>query len=86
VRGLTVGRDLHYVERGRHAVGEPLQLGPDEIFVLGDNSAESLDGREWGPTPLREVIGRPAAVVWPLGRLRGLSDRTWVREPAPGGD
>jgi type IV secretory pathway protease TraF len=78
-RGLTVSlrsvrvlRDVHYTDAGVYATRGPLQLGPDEIFVLGDNSAESLDGREWGPVGLDEVIGRPLWVVWPPRALRRL--------------
>ena len=46
----------------------------EAIFVLGDNSPESLDSREFGPVPLDSVLGLPAAVVWPPSawrRLRG---------------
>ncbi len=67
-------RDLHWGERGTIGVTEPLRLGPDEIFVLGDNASHSLDSREHGPVPLSAVIGLPEAVVWPPAgwrRLRG---------------
>ncbi len=71
-RRVRVLRDLHYLPRGEFAVEDELQLGPSEIFVLGDNSRESRDGRDWGPTPLREVLGRPLGVVWPPSRARSL--------------
>lgn len=71
--GIRVFRDLHFTPRGEYATHEPLQLGPDQIFVLGDNSGDSRDGRDWGPTPLEAVIGRPMAVIWPPGRLRRFS-------------
>jgi signal peptidase I len=72
LREVRVLRDLHYTAAGRYATQGPLQLGPDEIFVLGDNSAASQDGRMWGPVSLGELIGRPAWVVWPLRAARGL--------------
>ena len=53
-------------------VAGPLRLGPDEIFVLGDNASESLDSREHGPVPLSAVIGLPLAVVWPPQAWRRL--------------
>jgi hypothetical protein len=71
--GIRVFRDLHYTARGQYATDGPLLLGPDEIFVLGDNSRDSRDGRDWGETPLRTVIGRPVAVLWPLSRARSIS-------------
>ena len=72
VRDLRIARDLYYTESGRYAVREPIQLGPREIFVLGDNSAESRDSREWGPIGLEEVVGIPIAVIWPPSAIRRL--------------
>jgi hypothetical protein len=72
-RRIRVWRDLHYSGRGEFAVLEPLVLGTDEIFLLGDNSAHSRDGRDTGPTPLEAVFGRPRFVIWPLERVRSLS-------------
>ena len=43
-----------------------------DIFVLGDNRAESFDSRSFGAIPESLVRGRAFAVVWPLGRLGGL--------------
>lgn len=71
-RAIRIWRDLYYTQRGVHAVHEPFELGPDEYFALGDNSAESRDSREWGPVHARELVGRPAFVVWPLARMRRL--------------
>jgi signal peptidase I len=70
--GIRIVRDLWYTPRGRFAVREPLTLGPDEIFLLGDNSGASVDGRHWGPVEVDRVLGRPRAVVWPPGRARRL--------------
>lgn len=71
-RRIRVWRDLHYTRRGEYAVREPLQLGPDELFLLGDNSANSRDGRDTGPTPVEAVFGEPRWVVWPLEHARRL--------------
>lgn len=68
----SLARDLHYLSRGRFAVDEPLQLGPDQLFVLGDNSGHSRDGRDFGPTELEQVVGRPVLVVWPPTSWRPL--------------
>ncbi len=73
-RRIRVLRDLDYTmpPDSRFAVGQKLQLGPDEIFVLGDHSVIATDGRFWGPTKIKEVIGRPLAVIWPPSRIRIL--------------
>jgi signal peptidase I len=83
---LKVFRDLYYTPsqpgtpRTANA-GEPLTLGPDEFFAMGDNSFMSLDGRMWdrvypalddlgtreGIVPRRYLLGKAFFVYWPAG-------------------
>ena len=53
--------------------GFPLALDLDEVFLLGDSSAESRDSRFFGPVRLSSLVGRPVAVVWPRSRWRCLT-------------
>jgi signal peptidase I len=98
---LSLWRDIYYTqndggssaiiygapEEGRGDTG-PVQLGPGEYFVLGDNSPMSGDARfftqpvnlpnEWlyaegGRVPERLMLGRAFFVYWPAGfRPAGL--------------
>lgn len=68
-------RDLSWADLGRFAVNGPLVLAPEELFLLGDNSSESLDSREWGPARQSWRVGKPLAVVWPPSRWRWLDAR-----------
>ncbi|NUP97560.1 MAG: S26 family signal peptidase, partial [Planctomycetaceae bacterium] len=72
LRRARLERDTTWFSLGRFATSDSLVLGADEIFVLGDNSAESRDSRDWGPIPLSSVIGIPHSVVWPRSRSRDL--------------
>jgi type IV secretory pathway protease TraF len=77
---VRILRDLFYTEDGRFAVrptgqaraaesrADAVSLGPDDYFLLGDNSAASTDSRHFGPRKASELLGRPLAVVWPQPR------------------
>ena len=69
IRRVRVERDVMYLDLGPWGTTEPLTLGPEQLFLLGDNSRESNDSREWGPVPRTSLMGLPRAVVWPPERL-----------------
>jgi signal peptidase I len=58
--------------------GRPITLGPDEYFLLGDNSPGSYDSRFWqsledhqpGAAPRDLIVGKIVAIVWPPQRWR----------------
>jgi signal peptidase I len=71
---IRLFRDVHYTsgEAGR-AQAEPVQLGPDEYFVLGDNSPISRDSRSWEPGQVltsQLLLGKPFLVHLPSVRQR----------------
>jgi signal peptidase I len=43
-------------------------LRSDEVFLLGDNRAESVDSRTFGPVRLNRVVGPVLVRYWPPGR------------------
>ncbi len=69
----------------------PFGVQPSEVFshvpedhylVLGDNSAQSRDGRYFGWLPKDHIVGRVACVWWPPPRWRdftGFSQTWWWR-------
>jgi signal peptidase I len=67
-RAVRILRDLYYTSAGKHGTEAPVLLGPDEYFLLGDNSAVSTDSRQFGPVQAHRLFGRPVAVVWPEPR------------------
>ncbi len=61
-RLLRVERDLYYMSMGDFATASEVQLSADEVFLLGDNSAESADSRFYGPVSTRSLVGVPLGV------------------------
>jgi len=52
----------------------PAHEVPEEmVFVMGDNRANSLDSRYFGPVPHDYVRGRAFIIFWPLSRFNILS-------------
>ncbi len=86
---IAIYRDIHYTgfRRGtngstaRAGEGNPLKLGKDEFFVMGDNSPNSEDSRWWddngvhiggepypkGIVPRDYLVGKALFVYWPSG-------------------
>jgi len=89
VRNLVLYRDIHYTQAGRHGTRTPAKLGPTEYFMLGDNSGNSQDSREWPEpgVPEPDFIGKPFLIHQPLrlgrmgvgGRERVYQTLDWSR-------
>ena len=53
------------------AVGQTMTVPPDGFLALGDNSANSADGRYWGFVPAKDAVGRPLFIYFPFTRRWG---------------
>ena len=72
IDGRAIARALPVDGRGRRlaAWSGCGRLPNGEIFVLIPSVPTSLDGRYFGPTPIRAVIGRVMPLWLPGGRTR----------------
>jgi signal peptidase I len=60
------GRYYGHAMFGHLAPGESFQIGTNRLFVMGDNTMNSLDSRYWGDFPASQVIGKSFFVYWPI--------------------
>lgn len=58
--------------RGKYHGDETITLGPDEIFVIGDNVDASFDSRAEGPSSAKDIIGVGEWLYYPFSRGRLL--------------
>ena len=67
----------HYGD-GLLASGQEVTVPEKHYFALGDNTYNSLDSRNWGFIPRKNMIGLAVNIFWPISRRWGLVD---TREP-----
>jgi len=71
---MKLGDSTHPIEfrpgsRGFSDAGESYVVPEQEYFVLGDNSAHSLDSRYFGAVPRDAIYGKVTKIYWPLSRM-----------------
>jgi signal peptidase I len=72
VSRLRLWRDTFYINSGYAATTDAtgtvatFYVQPEHYLCLGDNSAQSSDGREWGTVPERLMLGRAVFVFAPF--------------------
>ena len=62
---------FNYLNAGDYGKTQDVVIVPsDAYYVLGDNSANSVDSRFWGFVPRRNLMGKVFVIWWPLTRIR----------------
>jgi signal peptidase I len=54
---------------------EGVTVAPDHYMVMGDNTLNSKDSRDWGDFPSKNVIGKSFFVYWPITDRFGWGHR-----------
>jgi signal peptidase I len=67
--------DLYSHNPHRRSYG-PIEVRSRHVFVVGDNTALSMDSRDFGTIPYQGIIGKAVFRYFPPKRMGGL-DRSW---------
>ncbi len=67
--GITAGR---MPSNCAAVVGEGCLIGPNEVFVMGDNRVNSTDSRMFGPISKEWIVGQAFLRIWPLNEFGRL--------------
>jgi signal peptidase I len=59
------GKDIPYTSGSVN-----ITLGPDQLFVSGDNRPDSLDSRDFGPINASQIVGQLVVRVFPLSQAK----------------
>ncbi|MBD3378889.1 MAG: signal peptidase I [Candidatus Omnitrophica bacterium] len=71
--------NFFYYNRGEYgSEGGKIKVPENYFYVLGDNSANSMDSRYWGFVPDENLVGKAFLIHWPIRRIR-LIDGTGKR-------
>jgi signal peptidase I len=55
--------------------GREFQMATNHLFVMGDNTMNSLDSRFWGDFPAESCIGKSFFVYWPITKRFGWGNQ-----------
>jgi len=69
INNRIIGTGDPRMSRPRRADLDTFYVQPGHYLCMGDNSAQSSDGRMWGQVPERLMLGRAFFVFWPLDRI-----------------
>ncbi len=74
-----------YINAAPRYTGEPIVLGPDEYYVLGDNRNNSRDSHSFGAVSRDHIMGRAWLIYWPPPKWGIVPQQHYdlTAEPAP---
>ena len=74
VKSPSINRFFYYNRGDYGKNNEVVKVPEGSFYVLGDNSANSMDSRYWGFVPDENLVGRAFVIHWPVRRIQLLKE------------
>lgn len=87
VNGIAI--DEPHTQQPTNDVSFDITVPPGYVYVLGDNRPNSRDSRYQldnganGAVPIKNVVGRVFAIIWPVDRISRVTNPDLYRELDP---
>jgi signal peptidase I len=75
INGTRLTRDIRFSERDYRLKGkppEPVSLGENQYYLLGDDRADARDSRKFGPVEMKNLRGRAVSILFPPQRVERI--------------
>ncbi|MFH1799074.1 MAG: signal peptidase I [Candidatus Omnitrophota bacterium] len=74
VEKIPIARFFYYNRGEYDGSDRALRVPQGYFYVLGDNSANSLDSRYWGFVPNKNLVGKAFFIHWPIKRIQMIGE------------
>lgn len=64
--------DEPYIKSKEYGTFGPITVPDESFFVLGDFPSNSIDSRQFGVIPMKNIVGRNMIIIYPLNHIKVL--------------
>ena len=66
-------RPIPSANKSKQRSFKPMMVWDKHLFVIGDNREHSIDSRDFGIIPYKDIMGKVVMIYYPYERIRKLS-------------